>query len=179
MSTILSLEKIYGPMRFLVIISAAIHALFYCVVWGYAFSGNTKLVFDFIDIDSTAVLTPLQFFGGVISSGVVIIAMCVVAMGANRLLKCTYKNGFFQDGVSRDLKIIGYGMILFWLGLILADDVMPWILTWYLEAGDRKEIEWFPLDPNIIALFVGFILILVSSAIEDARMIEAENKQFI
>lgn len=179
MKTAFTLEKLYGPVRYLVILSALIHALFYFTVWIFAFKGNTELVFDFVDIDSTALLTPLQIIGGVICSGVVIAAMCVVAIGANRLLKRTYKNGFIQDGVSSDLKLIGYGMIMFWLGLILAEDVMPWILTWYFETGAREELEWFPLDPNIIALTVGFLLILVASAIEDARIIEAENKQFI
>ncbi len=166
-------------MRIIIIASAILHMIFYITVWGFAFTGDTELVFDFVDINSKAVLTPLQITGGVLCSGVVIIAMCVVAFASNRILKRTYQGGFIQDGVAEDLRVIGYGMIMFWIGLILAEDVMPWILTWYFEPTGKQELEWFPLDPNIIALTVGFLLILVSSAIDDARKIDAENKQFI
>lgn len=168
-----------GPLRILVILMAVIYSAYYLVVWGLALAGDTESAFDFVDVISTEPLNFIQIIGGIIFSGIAIGSMVVIAIIANRLLRSTYRDGFFEAGVAKNLKQLGYALALFWLGMILAENFMPWLLTKNLDVELREEIEWFLLDPNLIALLVGFVLIVLSGAMDEARMIDQDNKQII
>lgn len=168
-----------GPLRVLAILMAVIYGAYYLYVWSFALAGDTEDAFDFIDVISTEPLTLIQIAGGMVFSGIAIGAMVLIAIIANRLLKSTYRDGFFKSGVSKTLKQLGYALVLFWLGMILAENFMPWLLTKNLTPELREEIQWFLLDANLVALLVGFVLILVSGAMDEARAIDEDYKQII
>lgn len=168
-----------GPLRFLVLAMVSIYSLYFCMIWALAWLGETEAAFDFVDVASTAPLKHWQIIGGMICSGVAFGAMGVIAFAANRFLKLTKRDGFFINDAAKACRHMGYGLILFWVGLILWENFMPWIITHNLPEEQQEEIIWFLLDPNIIALLVGFILILMAQAIDEARAIDEDNKQII
>jgi hypothetical protein len=168
-----------GPLRITAILLAALYGVLFLIIWGVALVGSTELVFDMIDLERDDPLEWWQFLGGFICSGIAILAIILIAITVNRLLKRTKKDGFFEAGVAETLRRLGWAMILFWLGLYLVDSIMPWLLTLKLEPAARIELDWFPLDDGVIALLVGFVLLLVSQAMHEAREIDADNKQII
>lgn len=168
-----------GPLRITALVTAAIYGAFYALIWALAWFGETEAAFDFVDVISEEPLTPLQIIGGMICTGLAFGAMVMIAITANKFLKTAYREGFFEAGVARTLKQLGYGLILFYVGLMLSENLMPWFLTKNLAPELQEEIEWFLLDPNLVALLVGFVLLLLSGAMEEARAIDEDNKQFI
>jgi len=168
-----------GPLRIAALLTAVIYGLIYIYIWTLAWLGDTEDAFDIIDIVSTDPLTPIQIIGSMIFSGMAIGSIIMIALTANRFLKGAFRDGFFDASVARTLKHLGYGLLLFWLGFILSENVMPWLLTLNLESEFQETIEWFPLDANIVAMIVGFVLILLSGAMDEAREIDADNKQII
>ncbi len=60
---------------------------------------------------------------------------------ANRLLIHMQRDGFFADGVAGRVKHLGIGVILFWVGLILAEDVFPWVISWNVPEEYRFPLE--------------------------------------
>lgn len=171
--------KFAMPIRVLGFLLAIAYTLYYFILWGTAWAGDTELAFDLFDIVSTDPLTPVQITGGMICTGIMVGAVVLIVFILNRFLKLTHKEGFFQDGVAETLRKLGWALILFWLGLFLSDSLLPWLLTKNLPQEIRIEAEWFPLDDGLIALFVGFVLLLVADAMVQAREIDEDNKQFI
>lgn len=168
-----------GPLRITALLTAIIYGLLYAVIWSLAWLGETEIVYDLVDVASQEPLTALQVIGGMICTGLAFGAMVLIAIAANKFLKTAYRNGFFEAGVARTLKHLGYGLVLFYIGLMLSENFMPWLLTKNLNTELREEIEWFLLDPNLVALLVGFVLLLLSGAMDEAREIDADNKQII
>lgn len=168
-----------GPLRILAFILAALYTVYYFIVWGTALTGDTELAFDLMDIVATDPLSPIQIIGGMISTGVAIGSIVLIVFTLNRLLKLTYKDGFFQEGVAETIRRLGWALNLFWLGLYLVDSILPWLLTKNLAPDLQLEAEWIPIDDGLIALFVGFVLLLVADAMKQAREIDEDNKQFI
>jgi len=168
-----------GPLRVAALLTAAIHVFYYLYIWTLAWLGDTEEVFDFVDIISTAPLKPMQIVGSMTLSGVFIGSVLMIALTTNSFLKGASRNGFFDARVAKTLKHLGYGLLLFWLGLSISDSLMPWLMTLNFDPELRESIEWFPLDSDIIALIVGFVLILLSGAMDEAREIDDENKQII
>jgi len=103
----------------------------------------------------------------------------MIAFSSSKFLKTAYRNGFFESGVSQILRRLGYGMVIFYCSILMIDYVLPWIITKNLAPELQVELEWFPLDATIVALLVGFILLILSGAMEEAREIDTDNKQFI
>jgi len=167
------------PMRIVGFLLGALYLLYYIIIWGTALTGNTELAFDLFDIVSTAPLSPVQIAGGMFCTGVMIGAVVLIVFILNRLLKMTYNEGFFQEGVAETIRKLGWALILFWLGLFLSDSILPWLLTKNLPSDLHIEAEWIPLDDSLIALFVGFVLLLVADAMVQARAIDEDNKQII
>lgn len=168
-----------GPLRWLTIIMVGIYSLLFTLSLVGALFGFTEPIFGWIDIVSTEPLALWQIAFGAMCLSVVCLAMIVIAIASNRLLKQSYRFGFLQEGTSQGLKQLGWGLILLWLGFILAENFMPWALTVNLPEDQQKDIIWFILDPNLIAMLVGFVLLLLSDVVEEAREIDAENKQII
>jgi len=167
------------PLRIAVIFTAGIYGLIYIYIWTLAWRGDTEDAFDLIDVVSTDPLTPVQIIGSMLLSGLAIGSMIMIAFTANRFLGGAYRNGFFDVRVAKTIKHLGYGLLLYWLGFILSENLMPWLLTLHFEAEFQEPIEGFLLDANIVALIVGFVLVLLSGAMDEAREIDADNQQFI
>ncbi len=168
-----------GPLRIAALLTAGIYSLYYTYIWTFAWLGDTEDAYDFIDVISTDPLAPFQIIGGMFLSGTAIGAMVVIAYTSNKFLKGAYRDGFFDEVVTKTIKHIGYGLLLMWFGFTTTENIMPWLLTLRLEPELQEPLEWFPLDANIIFMIVGFVLILLSGAMDEAREIDADNKQFI
>ncbi|MGB0908188.1 MAG: hypothetical protein ACPGVT_11900 [Maricaulaceae bacterium] len=158
---------------------AALYVVMFLLAWGLALLGATELVFDIADIESEAPLAMWQLLSSAICTGVMIGAVAMIAWAANRFLKVTYRNGFFIEGAAKACLRMGQGLTLFWLGLLLTESFMPWILTYNFPPAEKAGIEWFVLDAGFIALLAGVVLILMAQAMDEARAIDADNKQII
>ncbi len=171
-----------GPLRITALITAAFYSLVYVIMWASAWLGHTAMVFDYAEVDVDLVvnapLTPLQLIGGMFSTGLFIGSMLLIALTANRFLRIAYREGFFEAGVARTLKHLGRGLVLFYLGLFL-DNFSPWLITKNLPPELQKEFNLMVLDPTLVALIAGFVLLLLSTAMNEAREIDTDNKQFI
>lgn len=173
--------RFVAPLRIVGFLLAILYSIYYFILWGTALMGNTERAFDLLDIASTEPLSLIQIAGGMVCTGVMIGAVVLIVFILNRLLKLTYKEGFFQEGVAETFRQLGWALILFWLGMFLSDSVLPWLLTrnFSPELQVEVEVEWLPLDDGLIALFVGFVLLLVADAMVQARAIDEDNKQII
>lgn len=166
-------------LRVLVLMLVVIYGLFFLIIWGLALAGETEGAFDFIDIDSDTSLAAWQIMGGIFCSGVEIIAMAMIAWSASQFIVMTRSRGFFIKEVPKTCRTMGYGLITFWAGMLLTENFLPWIMTRGLPKGQQEDIIWFLLDANLIALMVGIVLLLMAQAIDEARVIDNDNKQFI
>ena len=167
------------PLRVTALITALFYGPLFVVIWVMAWTGHTEAAFDFVDVTSSAPLTALQKVGGMFCSGMAVGALVLISITSNNFLKTTHKDGFFEASVSRTLKHLGYGLIMFYAGLMLWENFMPWLMTKNLAPDLQEEINWILLDLNIVALLVGVVLLLLSGAIDEAREIDADNKQII
>ena len=69
--------------------------------------------------------------------------------------------------------------MLYWLGLISIDNFMPGILIYNFPLGEQIEIFWWDFVDHYVLLLVGVILLLMAQAMQEARDIDSDNKQFI
>lgn len=168
-----------GPLRFIMLFTAFAYGCLYLVIWGMAWAGNTEIVYGLTGAVSEEPLTKLQIIGGMICMGAFVGAFILIALTTNIFLKKAYREGFFQTGISRALRHLGYSMVLFYLGLTLTEKFLPWLITKNLGPEQQNPIEWFFLDPTLVALLVGLVLLLLSGAMDEACDIDAENKQII
>ncbi len=171
--------KLSLPLRILLGLCALLYSGFFLVAWAMALMGDTSLVFDIVDIYEAHPLTPLQIVLGMICFAVVVVSVIMIFLAANDLLVRMRRDGFFAKGIARGVKRLGYGVILFWVGMILVEEFYGWILTWNLPEDDRIPFEWIPFDMTIIFLLIGVVLLLMSQALREAREIDQENKQII
>lgn len=184
--------KLAGPLRFLIVTMVGLYCCFFVFVWGAAFFGHTHGVFELVNVDTNSLscepiatienhpsLKFWQMSFGILCAFIAIIAMVTMAVAANKLLKQLYKYGFFKSGIAKGLKQLGFGLILFWVALLLNENFLPWALTANLNEDHRREMILFIIDPNLFALLAGFLFILLSDAIDQARQMDAENKQII
>ncbi len=168
-----------GVLRGFALALALIYGLFYLLTWGAALVGETEMAFDFVDIDSTAPLALWQIIGGIICTGIAIGAVIMICLAASHFLSMTKRDGFFIVGAAKACRRMGQGLIAFWLGMLLTENLLPWIMTQGLAAQAQEEIDLFLLDTNFIALLVGVVLLLMAEAMDQARVIDQDNKQII
>lgn len=168
-----------GVLRVLAIAMAMIYGFYYFLIWGLALAGEFEAAYDFIDLESEISLELWQIICGFLFSGVAIGAMVVIALAASRFLKVSKQDGFFIEAASKACRLMGFGLIGFWAGMLLTENFLPWIMTRNFPIAEQEEIEWFLLDLNYIALLVGVVFMLMSRAMDEARVIDADNKQFI
>lgn len=168
-------------LRGVALVLATVYALStILVLWvAYlAFTGNTELFFFFIDQNSTAPLEPWQIILTVLIAFYHISTFIFLCLAANQFLKASKSAGFFIEEVIRACRKIGYGLMFYWLGLNLYENYIPGILTHNFPADEQLGILWTPIDHYVI-LLVGVILLLIAQAIQEAREIDSDNKQFI
>lgn len=173
------LWRFAGLLRLTTLAMAFVYSASFAAIWVAAIMGNTMPAFDLMDIENDAPLSAWQIAYGCATSALVCGAMIIIALAANRFLKTSYRKGFFDATIAQTLRRIGYGLGLFYLGVVLIDNSLSWMLTYNLPADQREPIDWVIFDPNLIALLAAFILILLSDAITQARNIQADNAQFI
>ncbi len=168
-----------GVLRGLAIFLAILCGVLYLYTWGAALAGDTELAFDFADVYSTAPLDAWQIIGGIICSGIAIAAVIMICLAAARFLSVTKRDGFFIVGAAKACRRMGQGLIVFWVGMVLVENFMPWIMTRNFAVDERIEIEWFLLDLSFIFLLLGVVLLLMAGAMDQARVIDQDNKQII
>jgi len=170
-----------GVLRVVALVLATIYALASIVVLvaAYlAFTGDTQLLFLVIDQNSTAPLEPWQIILTVLIMFYHMGTFIFLCLAANQFLKASKRAGFFIGEVITACRKIAYGLMLYWFGLNLYENYIPGILTHNFPEDQQLIILWTPLDHYVI-LLVGVILLLMAQAIQEARDIDSDNKQFI
>ena len=56
---------------------------------------------------------------------------------------------------------------------------MPGVLTYNFAQGEKKELFWWDFADHYVLIVVGVILLLMAQAMDEARAIDRENKQYI
>lgn len=167
-----------GVLRGVALIMASLYLLVGAVMWGAVFFGNTEHVFTFIDMNSRAALEPWQIILGIAFTSVLIGAYVVICLAANQFLKASKREGFFIEEVIAACRKLAFGLMLYWFGLILKENIMPGVLTFNFAADAQREIIWYP-TAHYVVLLVGLILLLMAQAMVEAREIDSDNKQII
>lgn len=168
-----------GAFRIFALVLAFLYGSYGVGTCIFAFFGDTELVFYFVDINSTAPLDPWQIALGLVFMSVHIGAFIYLCLAANQFLKASKHEGFFIEEVITGCRKLGYGLMLYWLGLILIENFMPGILTYNFPLGEQIEIFWWDFVDHYVLLIVGVILLLMAQAMQEARDIDSDNKQFI
>ena len=168
-----------GAFRIFALVLAFLYGSYGVSTCIFAFFGDTELVFYFVDINSTAPLDPWQIALGLVFMSVHIGAFIYLCLAANQFLKASKHEGFFIEEVITGCRKLGYGLMLYWLGLILIENFMPGILTYNFPLGEQIEIFWWDFVDHYVLLIVGVILLLMAQAMQEARDIDSDNKQFI
>lgn len=73
----------------------------------------------------------------------------------------------------------GVYLIAFWAVYQIVSRIMPFPLVAALPFDQRPEIEWVPLDLDVILLVLGFVLWSVAGTMRKAAEIAHENSQFL
>ena len=167
-----------GVLRGGALIMASLYLLVGVMMWAAVFFGITEHVFTFININSRAALEPWQIILGIAFTSVLIGAYIVICLAANQFLKASKREGFFIEEVIAACRKLAFGLMLYWLGLILKENIMPGMLTFNFPANEQREIIWYP-TAHYVVLLVGLILLLMAQAMEEAREIDSDNKQII
>ena len=168
-----------GAFRIFALVLAFLYGSYGVSTCIFAFFGDTELVFYFVDINSTAPLDPWQIALGLVFMSVHIGAFIYLCLAANQFLKASKHEGFFIEEVITGCRKLGYGLMLYWLGLILIENFMPGILTYNFPLGEQIEIFWWDFVDHYVLLLVGVILLLMAQAMQEARDIDSDNKHFI
>ena len=170
-----------GFLRGVALVMAALYGLssIAVLVMAYmAFTGNTQPIFYLIDYTSTAPLEPWQIILTVLIVFYHIGTYIFLCLAANHFLKASKCAGFFIEEVITACRKIAYGLMLYWFGLNLNENYIPGILTDNFLDDEQLGILWIPVEHYVI-LLVGLILLLMAEAIQEARNIDSDNKQFI
>jgi len=167
-----------GALRVIALVLAALYAFTFIITWIGVFIGDTELIFFYIDIDSTASLEPWQISLGILFMAVHTGTFIFICLAANKFLKASKREGFFIEETITACRKLAYGLMAYWIGLLLIENYLPPVLTSNFPKDERIELIWFTIDYYGI-LLVGFILVLIAQALDDARKIDSDNKQFI
>lgn len=165
-------------LRGFALIMASLYLFVGVVMWAAVFFGETEHVFTFIDINSAAQLEPWQIILGIAFTSVLIGAYIVICLAANQFLKASKREGFFIEEVITACRKFAYGLMLYWLGLVLKENFMPGVMTFNFPEDARRVIHWIP-TAHYVVLLAGVILLLMSQAMVEAREIDSDNKQII
>ena len=168
-----------GLLRWVALVMATLYGVVHIMSWVIVYFEGTGIIFEYyVDRKSSAPLEPWQIIWGIVFSSVLTGAYIYICLAANQFLKTSRHAGFFVEEVITACRKLGYGLMLYWLGLILIENFMPGVMTFNFPEDERVAIEWVPLDHYVI-LLVGVILLLMAQAMEEAREIDSDNKQFI
>lgn len=167
-----------GVLRVFALVMASLYLFVGVMMWAAVFLGKTEHVFTFIDIKSTAPLEPWQIILGIAFTSVLIGAYIVICLAANQFLKASKRQGFFIQEVITACRKLGYGLLLYWFGLVLKENFMPGVLTFNFPEDSRRVLYWIP-TAHYVVLLAGVILLLMSQAMQEAREIDSDNKQII
>jgi len=168
-----------GALRVFALVLAFLYGLLGILTGIFAVFGDTEGIFYFVDINSTAPLELWQIILGIVFMSVHIGAFIFLSLTANQFLKAAERDGFFIKEVITACRKLGYGLILYWFGLILIENYMPGILTYNFPEDEKWEIFWWDFVDHYVLILMGVILLLMAQAMQEARNIETDNKQFI
>lgn len=167
-----------GILRGFALILAPLYILAGVMGWGAVAFGETGPAFLFAEIESNAPLEPWQAVLGAAFTAVLISAYIVICLAANQFLKASKCEGFFIAEVITACRKLGFGLMLYWVGLLLKENILPGVLTFNFPGDGQREIIWYP-TAHYVLLLVGVILLLMAQAMQEAREIDSDNKQFI
>jgi len=169
------------PLRWVANLTLVAYGIYLtCILLGPYF-GEPELAYKFVRLEDLGPVTLWKLF---------IIDLCCAALfygvyktirSANRFVKATQKEGFFIEGVARMCQEMGAGLLIYWIAATVRMNFIPYLLD--PERGIMEDGAFLPLGlinaHTFLVLLIGIVLLLVSRAMEAARMVVHENKQFI
>lgn len=164
--------------RLAMVTSLAYYSLTLAVAWFTALLGSTEVLWDVFEVSPNATSPPVwTLLIGLAVSSITLFALGMAYWSIEKILRGGQGQNFLQ--LSRRLKRVALGLMLFWFGYNILSGAIPVLLTTHLPANQQPEFDWDPLDTDIILLIVGIALYAISHAILRAWTIEEENKQFL
>jgi len=181
MTQIEGIWRVATPLRWIANLTLVAYGIYLaCVIMGPYF-GEAELAYTFVRLEN---LGPVALWK------LLIIDLCCVALfygvykavrAANRFISLTQKNGFLIDGVALMCEGMGIGLLIYWLAATVRRNFIPYLLD--PDRGIMEEGAFLPLGllnaHMFLILMIGIVLLLVSRAMETARIVAHENKQFI
>ncbi len=81
--------------------------------------------------------------------------------------------------LARRLRRLSLGLIGFWVGYNLIGGLVPWMLSRYLADTKGLELEWDPLDIDVVFLVIAVAIFAISGSLRRAWEAEEENRLFL
>ncbi|MEE9272989.1 MAG: hypothetical protein V3U57_06975 [Robiginitomaculum sp.] len=168
------------PLRVLLGIFVVLDSIEFIKIFGSALIfDDTTLLYGMIDLNISKPLALWQVLLSMLFLGIALIAIWLVFLAVNQFFSISRRNGFFVTGAIKTLRRMGFSLILLWVGMALMETTLPWVLTYKIPPMEHAKISWLPFDTDMITLLIGFVLLLMASALNEGRTIDDENKQII
>lgn len=116
----------------------------------------------------------------VLTCGMIVLALVLLGgafLSFSRLLRAADAADF--NALGRWLGQGGGYLIAFWVVLTVISRVMPFPMMSGIAPEDQPEVDWIPLDLDLILLVLGIVMLGVSGTMRKAAAIEQENSEFL
>ncbi len=115
-------------------------------------------------------------------TGAAFVLFAIASLGAaywqlHRVLQRASANEF--AALADHLRQCGRALMWFWVAFSLISRVQPFLMLWNVPLADQPEVEWFPLDLDIIFLVLAVALWSVAGTMRQAAVIDDENRHFL
>ncbi len=165
--------------RFTMVLVMVAFVVAIAMVWANLYIvGDTELIWDFMDQPVDLPKPPL--WASLVALSVSIVTMAALGSAfwsIHRILQNEKSPSF--KGMAFHLRRCAQGLLGFWLGLFLLTSTVPAMMLTETPRSLWPELEFVPIDIEIVFLVLSVALLAVSRELDRAHDIEDENKQFL
>lgn len=164
--------------RFLMILSWLVLSAHILLIVAAALAGEAGPMLDMVDLPEDTPHPP--GWALVFGSGLVGLTITLLGVGYwqfHRVLQMSSRIEF--SALARHLGYAGRALLGFWLCFATIERVLPFALTWNMAPGTRPEIDWLPVDLDLILVVLAVTLWSMAGVMARAAVIDDENRHFL
>lgn len=171
---------LYRVLRVVAGIMTTFVGLMILLTAGTALAGDTDMLIDFIDMEKKApALDMVDHVAIVFTSGFAIITFWLLFRSINQFLKHAERGELFLDSTANALSRMGRAMILLYLVFLCFDVLLPMLIAPRAMIENGIDFIIYMIDPNVLTLLIGTVLIALAGALREGREIQDELRQIV
>lgn len=160
------------------ILSLAYYTLILAMIWITSFAGDhtdLRETFDLPNQDTDPALWVVII--GIACSALTLFSLALAYWSLHKILKGGRGQDFRRLG--KNMRHSAFGLLGFWLGYNLLSALIPWLFSFTIPRPTDYQLDWDPLDVDIVFVILAITLLAISQTLERAWAAEEENKHFL